>query len=146
MFCFFVLTGRRHWGEVWYYCSTLPQFLITSKCTYPRSPPLLIWYKLVSLYTERHSIGLHKLISIVASLSTDSLHAWLSPKVNLKPLIPIPVFSNPPSLGGTVVSCMKSGIPGTIKMVVHGGGGKHRWGNSAILHPQRNIAGIYPKR
>ena len=72
---FFLLTGRRYSGGVWYYCSTLSQFLITSKCTYPRSPPLLIWYKLVSLYTERHSIGLHKLISIVASLSTDSLHA-----------------------------------------------------------------------
>ena len=146
MFFFFLLTERRYSEGVWHYCTTLSQFLITSQSTYPRSPPLLIWYKLVSLYTERHSIGLHKLISIIASLSTDSLHAWLGPKVNLKPLIPIPVFSNPPSPRGTVVSCMKSGIPGTIIMVVHGGGSKHRWGNSAILHSQRNIAGIYARR
>ena len=110
---------------------------------YLDSPSMLNRIEPGTIATIRNRVRLDPLVSIIPSLGSDSLHPCNHAQVNLYPLIPIPVLSNPASSNGAVVSRVKSRIPGTIVMVVHGGSGKHSLRDTAILHSQRNITWVW---
>ena len=110
---------------------------------YLDSPSMFNWIEPGTIATIRNRVRLDPLVSIISSLGSDSLHPCNHAQVNLYPLIPIPVLSNPASSNGAVVSRVKSRIPGTIVMVVHGGSGKHSLRDTAILHSQRNITWVW---
>ena len=115
------------------------------RIAYPYLPSFRVRYKLIALLAVRHRVRLDKLVGIIASLGTDSLHSGLGAQVNLQPLMCVTVLSNPTSSGGAMVPRLQPGTPGTIIVIVHGGSRKHRWSNTTILKTERNITGICTK-
>ena len=110
---------------------------------YLNSLAVSVWKEPHSIVTIRHSVRLHTLVGVITCLSSNPLHPGRGTQVNLQPLIPVIVLSNPASSRGASILRLQSGAPGTIVVVVHGGGREHRASNATVSNSKWHIATIY---
>ena len=99
-------------------------------------PPIFHQSKVDSVCAVVNSINSHPLIGVLSSLSSNTSDLHGIPKVNLQPLVVIPVFACPRPDVAAAFDSMKPGKPRAVEMVERRGGGYCAVLDFAALHAE----------